>query len=146
MKHPPVVKEVIIHAPAAKVWQAITDKDAMRQWYFDIAVFKPEVGFEFQFEGGDENKCYLHLCKITEVVEHKRLAYSWRYDGFPGDSLVTFELFEEGDRTRVRLTHEGLESFAPGGPAFAKENFVAGWNQLIGTLLKEYVENQTVNK
>jgi uncharacterized protein YndB with AHSA1/START domain len=142
MKNEPIVKEVLVNAPAAKVWHAITDPVAMKQWYFDITGFKPEVGTEFHFEGSDKDNCYLHLCKITEVIETEKLAYTWRYDGYPGDSLVTFELFTEGDQTRVRLTHEGLESFAGAGLAFAKENFVAGWNDLIGKLLKEYVENE----
>lgn len=146
MNSEPIVKEVLINAPAAKVWHAITDREAMKHWYFDLSGFQPEVGFEFQFEGGDAKKCYLHLCKITEVIENQKLAYTWRYDGFSGNSLVTFELFEEGTQTRVRLTHEGLENFANNGPAFAKENFVAGWNQLIGTSLKDFVENATAEK
>ena len=73
------------------------------------------------------------------MVPNKKLSYSWRYDGYPGDSLVTFELFEENDKARVKLTHEGLESFGDKAD-FAKENFVAGWNEIIGKFLKEYVE------
>ena len=51
MKAEPVINEVLLNAPVAKVWKAITDKDDMKQWYFDLAEFKPEVGFEFQFKG-----------------------------------------------------------------------------------------------
>jgi uncharacterized protein YndB with AHSA1/START domain len=139
----PVIKEVMVNAPVDKVWKAITDKDEMKQWYFDLDSFKPEVGFEFRFYGGTEEKQYLHLCEIKEVVPNKKLSYSWRYDGYPGDSLVTFELFEEDDRTRVKLTHEGLETFPADNPDFTKGNFVEGWNQIIGTSIKEYVEKST---
>jgi uncharacterized protein YndB with AHSA1/START domain len=31
------------------VWKAITNAADMKQWYFDIPGFKPEVGFEFSF-------------------------------------------------------------------------------------------------
>ena len=96
----PLVKEVLIDAAVSKVWEAITDKAAMKQWYFDLTAFKPEIGFEFQCEGGKDDKPYLHICKITEVIPNKKLCYSWRYDGYPGSSHVTFELFEEGDKTR----------------------------------------------
>jgi uncharacterized protein YndB with AHSA1/START domain len=137
----PVVKEVTVDAPAERVWKAITDKDEMKQWYFDIESFKPEVGFEFQFTGENEGRKFVHLCKILEVVPGKKLKHSWKYEGHPGESFVTFELFEENGKTRVRLTHEGLESFG-GGADFAKENFVAGWNEIIGTRLKEYVEKK----
>lgn len=137
----PIVKEITVNAPAGKVWQALTDKDKMKGWYFDIESFKPEVGFEFRFYGGDENKQYLHLCKVMEVVPGKKLAYSWRYENDPGDSLVTFELFEEQGRTRLRLTHTGVETFTS-DPAFARENFVEGWNHIIGTELKTFVERE----
>src|SRR4051794_1834313 len=87
----PFVIERTYNAPVEKVWQAITDKDQMKQWYFDMAAFEPIVGFEFSFTGGTEEQSYLHLCKITEVIPYKKLAYSWRYDGYEGNSLVTFE-------------------------------------------------------
>jgi uncharacterized protein YndB with AHSA1/START domain len=140
MKSEPVVKEVLLDAPGSKVWKAITEKEQMKEWYFDLKEFKPEVGFEFQFEGGPDDRIYLHICKITEVVPEKRLSYSWRYDGYPGDSLVTFELFEEGKKTRLKLTHKNLESFGTENPDFAKDNFVEGWNIIIGKNIKEFVE------
>jgi uncharacterized protein YndB with AHSA1/START domain len=138
----PVIKEIEVDAPAAKVWKAITDKDEMKHWYFDLKDFKPEVGFEFQFYGGTEEKQYLHLCKINEVIPGQKLTYSWRYDGYPGESFVTFELFDEDDRTRLRLTHTGLETFPADVRDFARENFVQGWNHIIGTSLKEFAERK----
>ncbi len=87
---------------------------------------------------------YLHLCKITEVIPRKKLQYSWRYDGYEGNSFVTFELFAEGNKTRLKLTHEGLETFPISNPDFAKENFVEGWTYLIGTSLKEFAEKATI--
>ena len=140
MTQEPFIIERTFNAPVEKVWQAITDKDQMKQWYFDLPDFKPEQGLEFSFEGGPEDKKYLHLCRITEVIENKKIAYTWRYDGYEGNSLVTFELFAEGDKTRLKLTHEGLETFPASNPDLAKENFVAGWTDLIGSLLKKYVE------
>ena len=141
MANEPFVIERTFNAPVEKVWKAITDKDEMKQWYFDLADFKPEVGFEFQFEGGPDHKKYLHLCKVTEVLPQKKLTYSWRYDGYEGNSFVTFELFSEGEKTRLKLTHAGLETF-PANPDFAKENFVAGWNHIIGKSLPEYLEKE----
>jgi len=137
----PFTIERIYNAPVSRVWQAITDKDKMKEWYFDLSGFKPEKGFEFQFTAqGTEGTKYVHLCKITEVVFEKKLAYTWRYEGREGNSEVTFELFAEGDKTRLKLTHEGIESFAANGPGFAKENFSMGWTEIIGKSLKEYVE------
>jgi len=133
--------ERIFHAPAAKVWQAITDKAEMKIWYFDLAEFKAQVGFQFQFSGGpDPEVQYLHLCEVTEVIPEKKLTYSWRYDGYAGNSFVTFELFEQGTDTLLKLTHTGLETFPAENTDFAKKNFVEGWTHIIHTALKDYLE------
>ncbi len=138
----PFVIERTYKASAKQVWKAITDKNEMKQWYFDLAEFKPEVGFEFTFKGGPEDGVqYIHICVITEVVIEKKLTYSWSYDGFAGKSFVTFELFHEGNNnTRLKLTHEGLETFPSNNSDFAKTNFIEGWNHIIGISLKTYLE------
>ncbi|PYI70315.1 MAG: SRPBCC domain-containing protein, partial [Verrucomicrobia bacterium] len=109
--------------------------DEMRQWYFDLKEFKPEVGFEFEFVVEHEGNTYHHLCKVTEVIPQQKIAYTWRYKGEPGDSLVTFELLPDGDKTKLRLTHEGLETF-PKTPAYARKNFEAGWKGIASELEK----------
>jgi uncharacterized protein YndB with AHSA1/START domain len=136
----PIVIERTYDAPVETVWKAITEKDQMKQWYFDLKEFRPEVGFEFQFYGGTEEKQYLHICRVVEVVKFKKLKYSWRYDGYEGISYVTFELFPSGEKSRLVLTHEGLETFPASNPDFAKTNFVEGWTSLIGSSLKGFVE------
>jgi uncharacterized protein YndB with AHSA1/START domain len=136
--------EQTYQAPTTLVWKAITDKDEMKLWYFDLPEFMAEVGCEFQFMGGPaEDRQYRHICRVTEVIPDQKIAYSWQYVGYPGNSLVTFELFDKGDQTRLKLTHEGLETFPAEQPDLAKENFVIGWNWLIGTSLKEFlIKNQ----
>jgi len=140
-----VVIERTFNAPVAKVWRAITDVDQMRAWYFDLKEFKPEVGFEFEFSVEHEGMTYHHLCRVTEVVPQKKIAYTWRYKGEPGDSLVTLELFAEDDNTRVKLTHTGIETF-PKTPAYARKNFESGWSAIIGTELKQFVEQSKKGK
>src|ERR671936_1087430 len=105
-----VIVERTFNAPITRVWNALNDVDQMREWYFDLKEFKPEVGFEFEFVVEHEGTTYHHLCRITEVVPQKKIAYTWRYKGEPGNSLVTFELFAEGDKTRVKVTHTGTET------------------------------------
>lgn len=136
----PFVIERTYNASVERVWKAISDRDEMEKWYFKIADFKPEVGCKFTFYGGEEGGFqYVHLCEVKEVVKERKLSYSWRYEGYEGNSLVTFELFPEGDKTRVKLSHSGLETF-PAIDAFKKTNFVAGWTAIIGTSLLDFVE------
>jgi len=140
MEGQPIVIEQVFDADAKTVWRALTDKNEMKKWYFDLADFKAEPGFCFQFMGGTPEHQYLHLCEVTEIVPEKLLTYSWRYDGYEGISYVSFELLEMGEKVKLRLVHKGLETFPQTNPDFDKNNFVAGWNHIIGISLKEYVD------
>lgn len=145
MEKQPFVTERVYEAPASNVWKAITEPELLKQWYFDIPEFRAEPGFEFSFEGnGPCERPNTHLCRVTEVIMGKKLSYTWRYEGYEGDSLVTFELFEEGKNTRVRLTHKGLETFP--ADLLAKKNLTGGWALLIGDYLKSFLENGLPDK
>lgn len=137
----PIVIERTYDAPAEKVWKALTEKEQMKSWYFDLKEFRAEVGFQFSFLAGDGKKEYLHLCEVKEMIPGKKLSYSWRYEGYSGDSLVTFELFPEGEKTRLKLTHSGLETFQGDiYPELHSRNFVQGWTDILGKMLKEFLE------
>jgi len=141
MENQTIELEQLLNASVRKVWKAITDKDEMKQWYFDLAAFKPEVGFKFKFWGGPSpEKQYLHLCEITEVIDGRKLAHSWHYEGYAGNTLVTFELVEQGDKTLLKFSHQGIETFPKNNPDLAITNFREGWNHIIHKALKDYVE------
>jgi uncharacterized protein YndB with AHSA1/START domain len=138
------VIERTFDAPVSNVWRAITEVDLIRQWFWHLSGFRPEVGFAFRFESQPCKGANIHLCMVTEVVVRKKLAYTWRYEGYPGDSLVCFELFEEGKSTKLRMTHTGLETFPFNtAPLMEKKDFAGGWTLLIGTALKDLLENTT---
>lgn len=136
-----VTLERSFNASKADVWRALTEKELMKQWYFDLPEFKAEVGFRFEFTGGHEDGIqYRHLCEVTEVVHEQKLVYSWKYDGYEGLSYVGFELTEEKEGTRLKLTHTGIDSFPADNPDLAIHNFEAGWNQIINTSLQDFLE------
>ncbi len=125
----------MLSAPIDQVWNAITQKEIMKEWYFDLEEFKPEPGFTFTFTAGPDGRSYIHECTITRAEKPALLEYSWKYRGYEGESFVLFELTAEGDKTRIRLTHRGLESFPASNPDFAAKNFEGGWTALIGKRL-----------
>lgn len=137
----PIVVEQTYNVPVAVVWKAITDKDQMRQWFFEqITEFKPESGFETEFNVHNEGRDFLHVWKITEVVPERRIACGWRYGGFPGDSTVVWELSETTDGTRLTLTHTGGETFSGDIPEFSREACRGGWEYFLQQSLMGFLE------
>jgi len=138
----PLVIERTYNAPAKAVWEALTDINKIRQWYFQMDDFKPQVGFRFSFPGENEGRTFIHHCEVTTAEPGKKISYTWKYEGYTGESHVVFELFAEGDKTRVKLTHTGLETFPADAPDFKRSNFEMGWTQILGTSLKDFVEKK----
>ena len=137
----PIIVEQTFNTSIDIVWNSITEIDQMRQWFFDnIPSFKPEVGFETQFSVQSQNRNFLHMWKVTEVVPKKMITYNWKYNGYPGDSFVVFELFKQNNLTKLRLTHQVRESFPEDVPEFSRESCVDGWNFFIRESLKEFLE------
>ncbi|MES2780295.1 MAG: SRPBCC domain-containing protein [Bacteroidota bacterium] len=142
MKDRIITLERSFDAPVSLVWRALTEKDLMKLWYFDLPEFKAVVGFTFEFWGGPEDGVqYKHVCEVTEVIPNRKLTYSWRYDGYEGISFVSFDLTPENETTLLTLTHTGISSFPADIPDFAIHNFEGGWNQIINTSLADFLKN-----
>lgn len=142
MNNPVITVERLFDSTTDKVWKAITDKEEMKKWYFDLPEFRAEEGFKFEFYGGPTpERQYLHTCEVVEVVPENILVYTWKYDGYPGISYVSFELFPQDSNTLLKITHTGLETFASTNPDFAVSNFQEGWNSIIHENLRTYLDN-----
>ena len=140
----PIIVEQTYNTSTDVVWSAITVADQMRKWYFGtITSFKPEVGFETQFNVKTPDRNFLHLWKVIEVEPKKKIKYNWKYDGYPGDSNVVFELFDENNSKKLRLTHKVTESFPEDIPEFRRESGLVGWNYFIKESLKEFLEKNS---
>ena len=137
----PVIVEQILHTSINDVWDAITNVERMNQWFFgNIESFRPEVGFETQFEVQVEDRKFTHLWKLTEIIPFQKITYNWKYKEYPGDSLVTFALIEEQGHVKLRLTTEIVENFPAEISEFSRESCLGGWHYFIKQNLKEYLE------
>jgi len=137
-----IIVEEQLSAPISVVWDAITNLNSMKKWYFNnIPSFKPEVGFKTQFKVKSEERSFLHLWEVVEVIPFKKIIYNWKYAEYLGNSLVCFELFENNNSTKIRLTCKITESFSDDIPEFKTESCRGGWNYFIKQNLKNYLEN-----
>jgi uncharacterized protein YndB with AHSA1/START domain len=136
-----IIVEQIFNQNIKTVWNAITQLDQMKQWFFEnIPTFIAEVGFETQFNVKAPSRDFLHCWKITEVIPKKKIVYTWKYEGLTGEGTISFELFEENNQTKLVLTNEGLESFPQEISEFSRESCIAGWDYFIKQRLKEYLK------
>jgi len=137
----PVVVEQDFGQSTSAVWNAITDVDEMRKWYFDnIPDFKAEVGFNTQFLVESGGRRFVHLWEVTEVETTSKVVYNWKFEGYPGDSCVSFEVSGDDESSRLRVTAEVQESFPQDIPEFTRESCVGGWTYFVQQRLKAYLD------
>ena len=136
----PVFIESSFNTSIENLWEAITVKDQMRQWFFEnIPSFNPEEGFQTQFNVESNGRIFLHQWKVMKVILKKKLMISWMYGGYPGESLVIFDLMTENRLAKLQLTHEGIETFPDNIPEFERESCEKGWNYFIKKQLKDFL-------
>ncbi len=127
-----IVVEVSLAASAEQIWAALTEPSKMVQWFFEeIETFVPEVGAESSFIVSNEGRDFDHRWSVKEVHAPTKIRYGWRYEGYSGDSEVTFEVSETTDGSKLRLTHEVLEDFPDGVPEFTREACHGGWRYFL---------------
>lgn len=143
-KDKPIVVEHSFDTSPPIIWDAITNIEKMKQWFFEnIEDFKPEVGFETKFNVVSGSRNFIHNWKITEVRPLKKITYRWNYEDYEGDSFVHFELFAQENNTLLRVTTEIIEDFTLDIPEFKRESCEGGWNYFIKESLKNYIEKNT---
>ncbi|MAL61135.1 MAG: ATPase [Flavobacteriaceae bacterium] len=137
----PIIVKQELNATAIEVWEAITAIDKMRQWYFEnIPDFKPEVGFETSFLIENEGRKFTHEWKITEVEPLKKITYEWRFKEYPTIlGVVTFLISEKENKTLLKVTNQGIETWPNNVPEFTRESCQGGWEYFINQNLKNYI-------
>jgi uncharacterized protein YndB with AHSA1/START domain len=109
--------ERALQAPVRRVWEALTREGELARWYGPSDDFRVEVlewdcrvggGYRVAMHAPDGNT---HTCfgVFQEIAAPRRLAYTWSWESQPPmDTLVVFELVEDGSATRLRFSHTGF--------------------------------------
>ncbi len=141
----PVVVQQSFPMKRERVWEAITELDQMKQWFFaEIPAFDPRSGFETAFDLQVEEKTYRHLWRIVEAEAPFRIVYDWRYEGCPGRGVVSWELQTNDDGgTLLTLTNEIVEDFPVEDPNFRRESCEGGWQYFVQQQLVSFLSETT---
>ena len=128
-----------------RVYRAWTDPDEVRQWWalsgmtVEIADFDIRVGGNFRL-GLRSQEGSLHVARgeYSVVEPPAKLVHTWQWeeDG-PGGSQVmqvTVEFIEDGDATRLVLTHEDFRNQE------AADRHTSGWTDKLDCLERYFRE------
>ncbi len=73
-----ITYKTIIHAPKEKVWDALTNPDIIKQYFFGTELITSwEIGSEIIFQGAWEGQSYRDKGTILEYIKDEKLAYSY---------------------------------------------------------------------
>lgn len=126
-----------LKAPAARVWRAWTDAQALKTWFFpaDGIVFEAvevdlKVGGRWRIVGRmPDGERHRVGGTYREIVPETRLVFSWAWESTPErESLVTVTLRPDGALTRLTLTHERFFDEA------ARDRHEDGWTGTLARL------------
>ncbi len=134
--------EVTINAPAAKVWKAITEKDQISKWLLPIDDFIPETGNVSHMTWQNAEQTVHHTYTIKEIIHEKKLVLLWQVSGFPGDTIITYELDETDGKTKLIFKLEGWEGPAYQSNVQSRDEDIEGWRSTIQKILPQLIEMQ----
>ena len=151
-----IEQQILLHAPVARVWHALTDAEAFGSW-FGMALdgpfvaghpvtgtiqptrVDPEVARLQQPHAGTPFTLYV------ERIEPMRL-FAWRWHPYaiePGTdyrqeptTLVSFELEAVAEGTVLRLTESGFDQLPPARRETALRANEGGWTMQMGNIEK----------
>ena len=133
-----IKKEIVIEAPAVKVWEHITDPKKIAGWLMPND-FEARVGKEFSLvchEGGEIS------CVVKEIVPPQKLVYSFQSKATKVVTLLTLTLAAEDQGTRLTLVHSGWDALPPGEQDVA-DQFGGGWGSFLTNLQQQFLAAKT---
>lgn len=106
LKH---VFEVYIAAKPEKVWQALTESEFTKQYYYSNSVesdWKP--GSPLTYRNPDGSVAI--SCEVVEADPPKKLVHTFGFPGSDESSRCTWSIEARGETSLLTLVHDGFES------------------------------------
>ena len=102
---PDIMHLIRIHASPARVHEAITTAEGIRQWWTRDATIKQEVGATGEF--GFNGKRFVVKITVEELAPNHRVRWKVANSAWPG-SDIEFNLKPEGSDTILLFAHRGF--------------------------------------
>jgi uncharacterized protein YndB with AHSA1/START domain len=117
--------------PADRVWRALTDPAALAAWFWPerfatTVEVDLRVGGRYRIDGPGVGLAVAG--EYVTVDPPRRLVFTWRWDGEPDETLVTFELTPGEAGTELVVVHERFTDDAQ------RDDHVKGWSDCLDRL------------
>jgi len=157
MKNETLILSRTFNAPRDKVWKAWTDAKEFKKWWGPEGFKAPTIDIDLKVGGkylwcmrgsqapGKPEENFWTTGSFKEIVPMKKLVYTDSFADEKGNPVqpayygmsdmadrqeVTVELEEEGEKTRMTLTHKGLLTDK------MKDDCAMGWNSSFNKMDK----------
>jgi uncharacterized protein YndB with AHSA1/START domain len=135
---------ISIKAPAAKVWEALTDAEIVKKYFFNTLQQSDwQQGSDIVWSGEWDGKTYRDHGKILDITPGKYVKYSyWSSMGGTEDKPenyqnVSYDLTEQDGTTVLTITQDNIKDDA------AKEHSEQNWQHMFGAM-RDMVEKGEV--
>ena len=121
----------VLAAPPERVWHAFTDPAALAAWFWPrrlamTAEVAPRVDGRYRLAGQGPGMAIDG--SYVAVEPPSRLAFTWRWQGEPEQTLVTLRLAPGDTGTELTLIHDGFADDT------ARDDHVKGWSDCLDRL------------
>src|ERR1700757_5501449 len=158
-----IEKQVVLRAPLARVWRAISDAEEFGRWFgvrFDgpfvagqsiTAAIAPTTVDDEVAKRQEPHAGVKSTWQIVAIEPQRRFAYRLHpfaidpdvdYDSEP-TTLVDFSLSESDDGVLLTITESGFDAIAPARRSASFEANSEGW-AIQTDLVRRYTENARV--
>jgi uncharacterized protein YndB with AHSA1/START domain len=127
--------------PRARVWRALVDPELVSRWMMRPEGFAPVVGNTFKlFAKPQPGWRGFVECEVLEVVDGRKLRYSWKGDENAAPQEVCWELEDAPGGARLHFAHTGFVGI--GGWLLANVMMGPGWRKMLSRTIAAVLADQ----
>lgn len=136
---------ITVKASLGELWNALTDRDELENWWGEDVVLEPRIGGKFQERWEDDQRNQqVALGQVKLVKKQEQISFTWREKDWAPNAVTTctFILKSIGlrkDQSSLTMRHSGWETLPESQRKQILKDFKVGWTYHLKEL-KSYLD------
>lgn len=134
---------VTLKASAGWIWNALTDKGELENWWSEDVILEPKKGglFKEPWEN-DEGQRQLASGKVVGIKKEELITFTWKEKDWPreAETRCSFIIADNGKNRTLTVRHEGWETLPEAKRSTLIKDFKIGWTYHLKEL-KSYLDD-----